>query len=332
MTAIPDPVPDPRPLYPAIEPSDSGLLAVGSDHRIYWESCGNPRGKPALFVHGGPGGGCSPLHRRLFDPRRYRIILFDQRGCGRSQPHGSLVANTTALLVSDMEALRKALGVDRWLVLGGSWGSTLALLYALAHPARVSALVLRGVFTARQSELRWLYQDGASWIFPEAWQMLIAPIPKRERGDLVAAYHKRLTCGDPVKEAVAARDWCAWEDSIMTLRPEPPTAAAATSWLARARLETHYFVNDAFLEEGQILSAAGNLRDIPGIIVQGRWDAVTPPVTAWEIHKAWETSHLWIVPDAGHATTEPGIQGALVAATDAFAERRLWPRAGRVSP
>jgi proline iminopeptidase len=323
MTAIPDVAPDLRPAYPPIEPYDRGLLSVGSDHRIYWEACGNPRGKPALFVHGGPGGGCSPLHRRLFDPRRFRIILFDQRGCGRSQPHASLVANTTALLVSDMEALRKALGVDRWLVLGGSWGSTLALLYALAHPARVIALVLRGVFTARQSELHWLYRDGASQLFPEAWQRLIAPIPKRDRGDLVAAYHARLTCGDPVKEAVAARDWCAWEDTIMTLRPEPPSgaveAAEAAASLARARLETHYFVNSAFLEEGQILAGADRLTGTPGIIVQGRWDAVTPPVTAHELHKVWTTSKLWIIPDAGHATTEPGIRGALVAATDAFA-------------
>jgi len=322
MTAKPEPPPEPHPAYPPIEPYDSGFLNVGSDHRVYWEACGNPRGKPALFVHGGPGGGCSPLHRRLFDPDRYRVILFDQRGCGRSQPHASLIANTTALLISDMEALRKALGVGRWLILGGSWGSTLALLYAMAHPRNVRGLILRGVFTARKSELEWLYRDGASRLFPEAWKQFVAPIPQRERRDLVAAYYARLTCGDPVGEAKTARDWCAWEDTLTTLRPQPPETpnrATAASWLARARLETHYFANNSFLEEGQILAGAGLLQDVPGIIVQGRWDAVTPPVTACAVHEAWRTSKLWIIPDAGHATTEPGIQGALVAATDEFA-------------
>jgi proline iminopeptidase len=324
MTTIPELAPDhPRPPYPTIEPYDRGFLNVGSDHRIYWEACGNPRGQPALFVHGGPGGGCSPVHRRLFDPERYRIILFDQRGCGRSTPHASLIGNTTALLISDMEALRKALGVGRWLVLGGSWGSTLAMLYAMAHPGNVTALILRGVFTARKSELRWLYADGASRLFPEAWQELIEPIPANERHDLVAAYHRRLTCGDVAREAAAAQAWCSWEDTLMTLRPQsptPPNSANIASWLARARLETHYFVNDTFLEEGQVLAGVSRLQGIPGIIVQGRWDAITPAVTACEVHAAWPTSKLWIIPDAGHATTEPEIFSALVAATDALAE------------
>ncbi len=319
--------PDPSAhLYPPIEPHDCGFIDVDSGHRLYWEACGNPRGAPALFLHGGPGGGCNASDRRFFDPARYRIILFDQRGCGRSLPHAGsgdgLRANTTPLLLADIETIRDAMGVDRWLLFGGSWGATLALAYAQAHPERVTALVLRGVFTARRSELDWLYRGGASWFFPDAWREFVAPIPERERADLIAAYHARLTCGDPIRETTGARSWCAWEDAIITLRPQPavaPDEAAAASWLARARLETHYFVHQSFLEEGQILAGAKRLRGIAGVIVQGRWDAVTPPATAYELHRAWPDSRLWIVPDAGHATTEPGIQGALVAATDAHA-------------
>jgi len=309
--------------YPPIEPYDVGLTEVGGGHRIYWEMCGNPLGKPALFLHGGPGGGCTRDNRRLFDPERYRIILFDQRGCGRSRPHASLEANTTAHLVSDMESLRRTFGIERWLLLGGSWGTTLALAYAQAYPGRVSAMVLRGVFTARQSELRWLYQGGASFLFPDAWERFIAPIPDSERSDLVAAYHARLTNGDRAVEMPAARAWCAWEEEIMTLQPRPPAApfpADDAQLLALARIETHYFVHGAFLAEGQLMANAHRLLDIPGVIVQGRYDTVTPPVTAWELHKAWPQAQLEIVRDAGHASNEPGILRGLITATNAFAQ------------
>ena len=313
----------PRP-YPPIEPYERGYLDADSGHRIYWEACGNPQGVPALFLHGGPGGGCGANERRLFDPARYRAILFDQRGCGRSLPHAgsdaSLRANTTERLVSDIESIREAMRIDRWLLLGGSWGATLALVYAEAYPERLDAMILRGVFTARRSELNWLYREGASFLHPEAWERFIAPVPERDRGDLVAAYHARLNCGDAAIEAQAARAWCAWEDALLTLQPEAnPRAPDDASLIARARIETHYFVNSAFLEEGQILSNAHRLSGIPGTIVQGRCDAITPPVTAWELHKAWKSSTLQIVPDAAHASSEPGILRALVAATDAFA-------------
>ncbi len=306
-------------LYPPIEPHDSGFMNVDGGHRIYWETCGNPLGKAALFLHSGPGGGCSANNRRLFDSERYRIILFDQRGCGRSLPHACIAANTTAHLVSDMETLRQALGIDRWLLLGGSWGATLALAYAQAHPQHVSAMVLRGVFTARRSELRWLYREGASHLYPEAWERFVAPIPERERGDLIAAYHRRLTCGDAAIEMAAARTWCAWEDTLMTLLPASPSASEEQSLLALARIETHYFVNGAFLEEGQLISNAHRLGDIAGVIVQGRYDAIAPPVAAWELHKAWKSSKLQIIADAGHASSEPGIRRRLIAATDHFA-------------
>ncbi len=320
-------------LYPPIEPYDSGFVDVEGGHSIYWETCGNPRGKPALFLHGGPGSGCSTNSRRLFDPDRYRIVLFDQRGCGRSRPHAGIAANTTAHLLSDIETLRQSFGIERWLVLGGSWGSTLALAYAQAHPERVSALILRGVFTARRSELRWLYREGASCLYPEAWARFLAPIPECERGDLIAAYYARLTArengGDPVAEIAAARAWCAWEDGIISLQPplQSQQADAASgqnhaddpALLARARIETHYFVNDAFLGEGQILANAHRLESIPAVIVQGRCDAITPPVTAWELHQAWKSSTLQIVPDAGHASSEPGTLRGLIAATDNFA-------------
>ena len=310
--------------YPPIEPYDRGFIEAGSGHRIHWETCGNPLGSPALFVHGGPGGGCSPNDRRLFDPARYRIVLFDQRGCGRSLPHagtaGGLRDNTTALLLDDVEAIREALGIERWLILGGSWGATLALAYAQARPERVRALVLRGVFTARRSELDWLYRAGASFLHPEAWERFLAPIPMGDRGDLVAAYHARLLCGDAALEAEAARAWCAWEDTLVSLLPGAnPRASDDASLLARARLETHYFVNQAFLAEGQILANAQRLAGIPGTIVQGRCDCVTPPVTAWELHRAWKGSRLEIVPDACHASSEPGILRALLAATAHFA-------------
>jgi proline iminopeptidase len=314
----------PPELYPPAEPYDCGYLEVGGGHSIYWETCGNPGGLPALFLHGGPGGGCSGDNRRLFDPQRYRIILFDQRACGRSRPLSSLEDNTTALLVADIEALRRRLDVDRWLVLGGSWGATLALAYAEAFPGRVSALILRGVFTARAVELRWLYREGASFLFPDAWEAFAGFIPPAERGDLVRAYHARLTCGDPARELEAARAWCAWEHEVMTLLPQGAAPSRDDAALrALARIETHYFVNDAFLSEGQLLGQASLLQGIPGIIVQGRYDAVTPARTAWELQRAWPQARLQIIPDAGHASSEPSIQRALVAASDGFAVQWL---------
>ena len=313
--------PAPR-LYPPIEPDASGYLDVGDGHALYWEACGNRSGKPALFLHGGPGGGCQGDHRRLFDPDRYRIILFDQRGGGRSLPSGSLVANTTCDLVADIERLRLFLGVDDWLILGGSWGAALALAYAQAHRTRVNALVLRGVFTARRSELDWLYKEGgASRLFPEAFARFAAAIPANEQHDLVGAYHRRLTSSDPAVASNAASAWCAWESSLLTLIPKaaPTPSGASRADLALACIETHYFVNDTFLAEGQLLAGAGLLGDLPGIIVQGRYDVVTPAATAWALHQAWPGSRLEIVPAAGHATGEPGITQALVGATDFFA-------------
>lgn len=317
-------------LYPEVEPYERGRLAVDGGHSLYWEACGNPRGLPALFLHSGPGGGCTANSRRLFDPERYRIILFDQRGCGRSRPHASLEANTTAHLVSDMESLRRWFGVERWLLLGGSWGATLALAYAESHPERVSAMVLRGVFTARRCELRWLYEEGASRVCPEAWERFQAPIPDAERDDLVAAYHGRLTSGDPALERTAARAWCAWEDELITLGwPAPPPSAHIASpeeqlrLLALARIEAHYALHGAFLEEGQLLANACRLQWIPGVIVQGRRDAVTPPRTALDLHAAWPGAALRVSEDAGHATCEPSILRELVTATQSFLRKQL---------
>jgi proline iminopeptidase len=307
-------------LYPPIEAYDRGYLDVGDGHTIYYEVCGNPAGKPALFLHGGPGGGFYADHRRLFDPARYRIVLFDQRGCGRSRPLGSLVANTTAHLVDDIERLRVALGVDRFIVLGGSWGATLALLYAQTHRDHVAALILRGVFTARRREILWLYGHGASQLFPEAWSRFVAPIPLDERGDLIAAYRRRLDDPDRQRALDMARFWCDWESELMTLAPRRNVSRSATEQtLALARIETHYFTNDTFLSEGQVLAQVSRLSGLPGIIVQGRYDVVTPATTAFELHQAWPGSQLEIVPDAGHATSEPGIVRKLVEATDAFA-------------
>lgn len=309
-------------LYPHLQPFASGHLEVGDNHRIYWESAGNPEGKPALFLHGGPGGGFHPDHRRLFDPDHYMIVLFDQRGCGRSLPHAELQANTTQHLVSDIEMLRESLGVRKWLVLGGSWGATLALAYAQAHLERVSGLILRGVFTGRACEVDWLYREGASLVYPDAWERFIEIIPHDERNDLVAAYHRRLTGPDIALRMEAARAWCAWEAELLTLRPRARSIGSATqSEVALARIEAHYFVNDSFLEEGQLIARAPALAGVPGIIVQGRYDMVTPVRSAWELAKEWPGADLRIVPDAGHATSEPGILAALVAATDEL--RRL---------
>ena len=305
-------------LYPLIEPTANGFLAVDTGHTLYWEMCGNPRGIPALFLHGGPGGGCSVTSRRFFDPSRYRIILFDQRGCGRSRPAGSLELNTTAHLINDIETLRKFLNIEQWLLFGGSWGATLALAYAQQFPQHVSAMVLRAIFTARQSELDWLYGAngcGAANIFPEAWARFVAFIPQTERANLIAAYHARLTSGDAIIESAAARAWCVWEDAISTFLPSPLFADEA-ALRSLARIEAHYFVHCAFMDEGHLIANANRLQGIPGVIVQGRYDAVTPPTTAWELHQAWPGSQLHIVPDAGHASSEQGVMRELITATD----------------
>ncbi|WP_414654473.1 prolyl aminopeptidase [Ideonella sp.] len=312
----------PAVLYPAIEPFASGHLDVGDGHTLYWELCGSPHGQPAVFLHGGPGSGCSADQRRLFDPQRYCVLLFDQRGCGRSTPHACIEANTTDHLVADIERLREMLGVQRWLVLGGSWGSTLALAYAQALPARVSALVLRGVFTARREELHWYYQDGASWMFPDEWAHFIAPIPVEQRGDLLGAYARLLTGPDEAAQLRAAIAWSRWEARTIVLRPDPASLAQRTEArfsLALARIECHYFMHGAFLEEGQLLRNADRLRGIPGVIVQGRYDMATPPRTARELHRAWPGSELKLVEAAGHAFKEPGITDQLIRATDRFA-------------
>ncbi len=313
----------PTPLYPPLQPDASGQLEVGGGHSLYWETCGNPRGAPAVFLHGGPGGGCYADHRRLFDPAHYRIVLFDQRGSGRSQPVGCLDANTTDDLIADMEALRQHLDIPSWLALGGSWGATLALLYAQRHRDRVDGLILRGVFTARRCEVEWLYKHGASALFPEAWEKFTTFVPAAERDDLVAAYHRRLTQGERATQIEAARAWCEWEGSLMTLtRQGAYNAGHGDTTLALARIEAHYFVNNCFLHEAEILANANKLAGLPGIIVQGRYDVVTPPTTAYALHRAWPDSRLVIVPDAGHATSEPGTLRALVEATDACRQPR----------
>ena len=309
-------------LYPAIEPFQTGVLQTEDGHHIYWELCGNPQGKPAVFLHGGPGSGCSPDHRRLFDPEKYCVLLFDQRGCGRSKPSASLDNNTTWHLVDDMERLRKLLGFERWLVFGGSWGSTLALAYAQTHPQCVSELVVRGIFTLRKSELLWFYQEGASWLFPDVWEGFLAPIPERERGDLIAAYRKRLVGSDPQAQLECARAWSLWEGQTIRLLPSQANTAKHSNdafSLAFARIENHYFVHGGWMEEGQLIRDAHKLAGIPGVIVQGRYDACTPARTAWDLHRAWPQAEFHMVPDAGHAFNEPGILRQLLAATDRFA-------------
>jgi proline iminopeptidase len=311
-----------RSFYPEIEPYETGMLDVGDGHRVYWEMCGNPNGKPVVFLHGGPGGGCTPTQRRLFDPDKYRILLFDQRGCGRSTPYASLEANTTWHLVADIERLREMIGVDKWMVFGGSWGSTLALAYAETHPERATELVLRGIFTLRRSELLWYYQEGASWIFPDKWEGFLAPIPEAERGDLMAAYRKRLIDPDPAVQAKAARAWSLWEGETITLlhNQEYSDIFGDEHYaIAFARIENHYFVNEGWFEEGQLIRNAHRLKGIPGVIIQGRYDMATPPRTAWDLHKAWPEARFIMVPDAGHAVSEPGITHHLIEATDAFA-------------
>ena len=309
-------------LYPSIEPFRTGVLVTDDGHRIYWELCGNPRGKPAVFLHGGPGGGCSHDHRRLFDPRRYCVLLFDQRGCGRSTPAASLDNNTTWHLVADIERLRELCGFASWLVFGGSWGSTLALAYAQTHAAQTSALILRGIFTVRRAELLWYYQEGASWLFPDLWEEFLAPISPAERGDLMAAYRQRLVGTDRAVQLAAARAWSLWEGRTISLLPNPAFTGQHSEdafALAFARIENHYFVHQGWLEEGQLIRDAQKLAGIPGVIVQGRYDVATPAKTAWDLHRAWPEASFEIVDDAGHAFNEPGILTRLLAATDRFA-------------
>ncbi len=313
-----------RGLYPEIEPYRSGYLRVSPLHEIYFEECGNPRGKPAVFLHGGPGAGGDATPRRFFDPARYRIVLFDQRGCARSRPHAELRENTTQHLVADIERLREELGIARWLVFGGSWGSTLALVYAERHPERVTELVLRGIFMLRPAELRWFYQHGASEIFPDRWEHYLRPIPAAERDDLLGAYHRRLTGDDAATAREAARAWSVWEGATSHLFESEQTVArfgADDFALALARIEAHYFVNGGFFDAPeQILRDAGRIRHIPGVIVQGRYDVVCPMVSAWDLHRAWPEAQLRLVPDAGHSAFEPGITHELIAATDRFSE------------
>jgi proline iminopeptidase len=319
--------------YPAIEPYDSGLLDVGDGQQIYYEVSGNPDGKPAVYLHGGPGAGSNPEQRRVFDPARYRIVLFDQRGCGKSRPHASdptadLSSITTWSIVADIETLRAHLGVDRWLVCGGSWGSALALAYAEKHPGRVTELVLRGIFTLRQSELDWFYEGGAATIYPDLWDAFLEPVPVDQRDHLVAAYSRLLNDPDPAVHVPAGKAWSRWESSTITLLPDEDLIGHFTEdayAVAFARIENHFFMNGGWFDEGQLIADAGRLTDIPAVIVQGRYDMCTPAATAWDLHRAWPEAELRIIPDAGHALQEPGILDAVVEATDRFATQPRRP-------
>jgi len=313
-----------RSFYPEIEPYHTGMLRVSELHEIYFEESGNPQGKPVVFVHGGPGGGTEPKQRRFFDPAAYRIVLFDQRGCGKSTPHACLTDNTTWDLVADMERLRQHLNIERWQLFGGSWGSTLALAYAQTHPDRVTELVLRGIFLLRRQEIHWFYQQGADAIFPDVWEDFLAPIPADEHGDLLRAYHRRLTSDDPAVRQSAAKAWSIWEGKTSSLYPNPQIIERSADdefSLALARIECHYFINGAFFDhDGQLLTNIGRIRHIPTVIVQGRYDVVCPADSAWALHRALPEADLRIVPDAGHAAGEPGNLHELIEATDRFRE------------
>lgn len=314
-----------RTLYAPAPLLRSGWLRVSPVHEIWFEESGNPRGKPAVFLHGGPGGGTDPRMRGFFNPKKYRIVLFDQRGCGHSRPHASLVDNTTWHLVADIEALRVHLGIERWLVFGGSWGSTLALAYAQAHPERVSELVLRGIFLVRPWEFRWFYEspDGTGALFPDLYEQFVKPIPAQERGDLMRAYYRRLTSDDPAILAEAARAWSVWEGSTSFLLRDESSLGKfeeAAFAAAFARIECHYFIHGGFLRTpNQLLDDVPRIRHIPAVIVQGRYDVVCPMKSAWDLHKAWPEAQLRVVPDAGHSAFESGITHELVSATDRFA-------------
>lgn len=309
-------------LYPPLQPYTEQRLKVDTRHSLYLEESGNPNGIPVLFLHGGPGAGCEAYHRRFFDPQRYRIILFDQRGCGRSSPHAELIDNTTWDLVEDIERIRQHLGLERWLLFGGSWGSTLALAYAETHSQRVLGLILRGIFLCRDAEIRWFYQSGASRVFPDYWQGFLTPIPPADRQDLLHAYHRLLTGEDELKRMAAAKAWSVWEGRTASLLPNPSVVdffANPHTALSIARIECHYFVNQAFLRPNQLLDDADELSGIPGVIVQGRYDLICPMTSAWELHQVWPESELRVIPDAGHSAAETGIRSALVEATDRFA-------------
>lgn len=311
-----------KTLYEPIEPFDTGMLAVSPIHTIYYEQCGNPDGKPVVFLHGGPGGGIVSLYRRFFDPKAYRIVLFEQRGSGLSTPHANLEDNTTWHLVEDIEKIREHLGIESWQVFGGSWGSTLALAYAQRHPDRVRELVLRGIFLCRPKEIKWFYQEGASAIYPDVWEEYVSVIPEEERGDFLSAYHRRLTSDDEAVRLEAARAWSVWEGSTSKLFPD---AAMIEDFsdpefaLAFARIECHYFMNNAFFDsDNYLIENVDKIRHIPAVIVQGRYDVVCPMMSAWELHRAWPEAELRVTPDAGHSATEPGNISALIEATDRF--------------
>ena len=310
-------------LYPSIDPFDQRMIDMGDGHKIYVEQCGNPRGIPVIVLHGGPGGGCSPGMRRYFDPRVFRVVLFDQRGCGRSRPHASVTDNTTWHLVADIERIRETLGIERFIVFGGSWGATLALIYGISHPERVRNLVLRGVFMMTRTELDWFYGGGAGQFWPEPWARFTDLIPEDERGDLIGAYHKRLFSGDMREETRFARAWSSWENALASVYSNGSGGDAPGDYArAFARLENHYFVNEGFLEEdGWILNNVDRLHGIPGIIVQGRYDMICPPQRAWELAQAWPDADLRMIRNAGHALSEPGISAELVRAMDQIAEQ-----------
>lgn len=312
-------------LFPELVPHTTGRMKVSDLHEIYWEESGNPKGKPVVCLHGGPGGGITPTMRRLHDPAAYRIVTFDQRGCGQSTPHAELAENGTWDLVADIERLRVLLGIERWQVYGGSWGSTLALAYAETHPERVSEMILRGIFMLRRKELRWFYQEGASFVFPDLFEPFRSFIPEAERDDLIAAYHRRLTGPDAAVRLEAARRWATWEGSTLSLLPDPERAAAFGGdvfALAFARIENHYFTNAGFFEvEDQLLRDVHRIRHIPAVIVHGRYDMCTPMENAWELKQAWPEADLRIVDDGGHAVTEPGLVAEMVAASERFKSR-----------
>ncbi|MEN9408429.1 MAG: prolyl aminopeptidase [Pseudomonadota bacterium] len=305
-------------LYPPIDPFDQRVIDMGDGHRIYVEQCGNPDGIPVVVLHGGPGGGCSPAMRRYFDPSAFRVILFDQRGCGRSRPHASVIQNTTWHLVNDIEVIRKELGISRWICFGGSWGATLALIYAITHPERVAHMVLRGVFLMTQQELDWFYGGGAGAFFPELWARFVNAIPADERGDLIAAYHRRLFSGNVMEETRFGRIWANWENALASIHHDGPLGESPAEYArAFARLENHYFHNGGFLEEdGWILREKSRIKHIPATIIQGRYDMICPPVSAWKLAQGWDHCEIRLIPFAGHALSEPGISEGLVRAMD----------------
>ncbi len=301
-------------LYPPLDPFDQRMLDAGDGHKIYVEQCGRADGIPVVVVHGGPGGGCSPAMRRYFDPEVYRIVLFDQRGCGRSRPHASVLENSTWHLVRDIELIRETLGIDRWVVFGGSWGATLSLIYAQSHPDRAAYLVLRGVFLMTRAELDWFYAGGAGQFWPDVWARFVKPIPPEERDDLVEAYHRRLFCGDPAIETRFARNWAAWENALASMQNDGASGESPADYArAFARIENHYFRHAGFLErDDHILAHIGQIADVPGTIVQGRYDMICPPLSAWRLAEAWPRGDLKMIPQAGHALSEPGISAELV--------------------